>query len=311
MEFRRACVYGKNYGASLLSAESLQDDDFAGLTGEVAVPRKRWKLKSDIDVDFELMELLHKHFDGEERIAAIEFFLTLAACNTVIPILTRSPTCVLLGSDLQGNTEAIDYQGESPDEQALVAAASAYGYTLFERTSGHIVIDVNGEKLRLDVLGLHEFDSVRKRMSVVIRFPDNSVKVLVKGADTSMFSILAKGSKKDDYVQIATQGHLTQYSSLGLRTLVVAARDLSEAELEEWQGRYEDASTSLTDRSAKLRQTAALIECNLRLLGVTGIEDKLQDGVPEAIESLRQAGIKVWVLTGDKQENGHLYWTFL
>lgn len=81
----------------------------------------------------------------EERIAAHEFFLTLAACNTVIPIPTpgRSSSC-----GLPETVEAIDYQGESPDEQALVSAASAYGYTLFERTSGHIVIDINGERLR-------------------------------------------------------------------------------------------------------------------------------------------------------------------
>lgn len=155
---------------------------------------------------------------------------------------------------------------------------------------------------RLDVLGLHEFDSVRKRMSVVIRFPDNSVKVLVKGADSSMFSILAKDSQRNDLIRHITQSHLGEYSSQGLRTLVVASRDLAGAELEQWQQKYEDASTSLVDRASKLRQTAALIECDLTLLGATGIEDKLQDGVPEAIEALRQAGIKVWVLTGDKQD---------
>lgn len=153
-------------------------------------------------------------------------------------------------------------------------------------------------------MGLHEFDSVRKRMSVVIRFPNNTIKVLVKGADTSMLSILANDSERDDDDELRhlTQSHLSEYSSQGLRTLVVAARDLTIEELEQWQCMYEDASTSLTDRSLKLRQTAALIECNLKLLGATAIEDKLQDGVPEAIESLRQAGIKVWVLTGDKQE---------
>lgn len=155
---------------------------------------------------------------------------------------------------------------------------------------------------RLDVLGLHEFDSVRKRMSVVIRFPDNSVKVLVKGADSSMFNILAKDSKRNDLIRHITQSHLSEYSSQGLRTLVVASRDLADEELKQWQHRYEDASTSLVDRASKLRQTAALIECDLTLLGATGIEDKLQDGVPEAIEALRQAGIKVWVLTGDKQD---------
>ncbi|CAN4126271.1 unnamed protein product [Withania somnifera] len=248
------------------------------------------------------MELLHIELAGEERIASHEFFMTLAACNTVIPILTHSSSSCAIPSEVHDAVGTIEYQGESPDEQALVAAASAYGYALCERTSGHIVIDVNGEKLRLDVLGLHEFDSVRKRMSVVIRFPSGAVKVLVKGADTTMFSILRKDDKSHHDIQNATLNHLNEYSSEGLRTLVVAARDLTGEELEEWQFMYEDASTSLTDRSAKLRQTASLIECNLTLLGASAIEDKLQEGVPEAIESLRQAGMKVWVLTGDKQE---------
>lgn len=114
---------------------------------EVTVGRRKWKLKSEITPDPELMKLLYKDLSGEERLAAHEFFLTLAACNTVIPILTESPSS---GSDSlsDDNHVSIDYQGESPDEQALVSAASAYGYTLFERTSGHIVIDANGEKVR-------------------------------------------------------------------------------------------------------------------------------------------------------------------
>ncbi|MBA0555271.1 hypothetical protein Golob_025462, partial [Gossypium lobatum] len=296
MEFRKASVYGKDYRSSNLTDDSVQDNSIT----DAAVP-SRWKLKSEISVDSELMDLLHKDLAGDERIAAHLFFLTLAACNTVIPIVSQDASSSHGSSDSWGEVKAIDYQGESPDEQALVSAASAYGYTLHERTSGHIVIDINGDKLRLDVLGLHEFDSVRKRMSVVIRFPDNTVKVLVKGADSTMFSILAD-TEKVDQIRQATRSHLTEYSSEGLRTLVVAARDLTDAELEQWQCRYEDASTSLIDRAAKLRQTAALVECNLKLLGATAIEDKLQDGVPEAIESLRQAGIKVWVLTGDKQE---------
>lgn len=299
MEFRRATVYGKDYGNSLRSSNDLMQE--AG--------RRRWKLKSEVNVDTELVALLLKNLDGIERVAAREFFITLAACNTVIPIHSRSSSSGSTVSQSPEEVEAIDYQGESPDEQALVSAASAYGFTLIERTSGHIVIDVNGERLRLDVLGLHEFDSVRKRMSVVIRFPDDTVKVLVKGADTSMFSILTKDGQVSRHrfpvsadMKYVTQGYLTEYSSQGLRTLVLASRDLAAEELEEWQCSYEEASTSLVDRASKLRHTAALIECNLNLLGATGIEDKLQDGVPEAIESLRQAGIKVWVLTGDKQE---------
>ncbi|KAL3615809.1 hypothetical protein CASFOL_040103 [Castilleja foliolosa] len=299
MEFRKASIWGKSYESTHSIADSPQNIDDE--VEEAMQGRRKWKLKSEITPDPELMKLLYKVLSGEERVAAHEFFTTLAACNTVIPILTESPSS---GSDtsLGGSNTSIDYQGESPDEQALVAAASAYGYTLFERTSGHIVIDANGEKLRLDVLGLHEFDSVRKRMSVVIRFPNGTVKVLVKGADTSMFSTFDQGHPSDDRIRHLTQGHLNDYSSEGLRTLVIAAKDLSGEELAEWQNMYEDACTSLTDRSVKLRQTAALIECNLTLLGATAIEDKLQEGVPEAIESLREAGIKVWVLTGDKQE---------
>ncbi|XP_068668608.1 phospholipid-transporting ATPase 1-like [Aristolochia californica] len=304
MEFRSASVYGKNYrGLPQSGDHPLQEIQMSGLTENL-----RKKSKSDIDVDPELLHLLHKDLAGVERLAAHEFFLTLAACNTVIPIVRHRQSFSSMGPELHEDVEGIDYQGESPDELALVAAASAYGYALIERASGHIVVDVHGEKLRLDLLGLHEFDSVRKRMSVVIRFPDNSVKVLVKGADSSMLNILSKASDAPGNPECpfnlrhATQNHLTEYSSEGLRTLVLAAKNLTDEELEEWQIMYEEASTSLSERSAKLRQTAALIESNLNLLGATGIEDKLQDGVPETIESLRQAGIKVWVLTGDKQE---------
>ncbi|GJN07971.1 hypothetical protein PR202_ga25852 [Eleusine coracana subsp. coracana] len=261
------------------------------------------KPKSVINVDPGLLGLLNQPLVGDERLAAHDFFLTLAACNTVIPVSTES-------FDLTNKVNeigAIDYQGESPDEQALVIAASAYGYTLVERTTGHIVIDVQGERIRLDVLGLHEFDSVRKRMSVVVRFPDNNVKVLVKGADTSMLSILKRGISDGlynlhDKIREATENHLSGYSTEGLRTLVIGSKNLTDAEFSEWQEKYEEASTSMHERSAKLRQAAGLVECDLTLLGATAIEDKLQDGVPEAIESLRQAGIKVWVLTGDKQE---------
>ncbi|CAM0873060.1 unnamed protein product [Alopecurus aequalis] len=301
MEFQQASIYGRNYGSSL----QVHSDSSHEITTAESSRQHGRKPKSEINVDSVLLALLNEPLFGDERLAAHDFFLTLAACNTVIPVSTGS------SSDLTNELSevaAIDYQGESPDEQALVIAASAYGYKLIERTTGHIVIDVQGERIRLDVLGLHEFDSVRKRMSVVVRFPDDTVKVLVKGADTSMLGILKSGNDDglfDSFhakIRETTENHLSSYSSEGLRTLVIGSKYLSDEEFSEWQERYEEASTSMTERSAKLRQAAGLVECNLTLLGATGVEDKLQDGVPEAIESLRQAGIKVWVLTGDKQE---------
>ncbi|RZC77961.1 hypothetical protein C5167_003790 [Papaver somniferum] len=221
MEFRRASLYGKNYGSSLH------------------------------DTDHSVQE------------SSIE------ACNTVIPMVNR-PSSVETFTESHEDVGAIVYQGESPDEQALVSAASAYGYTLTERTSGHIVVDVNGEKLRLDVLGLHEFDSVRKRMSVVIRFPNNAVKVLVKGADSSMLNILGEENNTDNRkdllsrdIKHATQNHLTEYSREGLRTLVLASRDLTDEELEEWQCCYEEASTSNLLADAKVKYGVKSSMCSM------------------------------------------------
>ncbi|ONK62796.1 uncharacterized protein A4U43_C07F8230 [Asparagus officinalis] len=244
-----------------------------------------------VKTDPELVRLLRSGRDTEERKHAREFFLSLAACNTIVPIVVDTPDSA---------QKLIDYQGESPDEQALVYAAAAYGFVLIERTSGHIVIDILGDRQRFEVLGLHEFDSDRKRMSVIVGCPDKTVRLFVKGADSSMFGVIDKSLDLDAIH--ATETHLHKYSSMGLRTLVIGMRELSSTEFGEWQSAYERANTALLGRGGLLRAVAANIECNLQLLGASGIEDKLQQGVPEAIESLRQAGIKVWVLTGDKQE---------
>lgn len=149
-------------------------------------------------------------------------------------------------------------------------------------------------------MGLHEFDSDRKRMSVIVGCPDRTVKVFVKGADTTMFKVINKSLNLG--IVRATEAHLHSYSSIGLRTLVVGTRELSPPEFDQWYSSFEAASTALIGRAALLRKVAANVEKNLSLLGASAIEDKLQGGVPEAIESLRTAGIKVWVLTGDKQE---------
>ncbi|KAK1281312.1 Phospholipid-transporting ATPase 1 [Acorus gramineus] len=273
---------------------SVRGIDYSGAIGgdggySVSVDGQVVKPKVTVKTDPELVKLLQS--ETEEGKHAFDFFLALSACNTIVPLIveTSDPSLGLM-----------DYQGESPDEQALVYAAAAYGFMLIERTSGHIIIDILGERQRFDVLGLHEFDSDRKRMSVIIGCPDKSVKLLVKGADSAMFTVIEKFLNAD--VVRSTETHLHAYASMGLRTLVVGIRELSSADFEEWQSTYEKASTALFGRSSKLRAVAANIEQNLRLLGASGIEDKLQEGVPEAIESMRQAGIKVWVLTGDKQE---------
>ncbi|PON66864.1 P-type ATPase, subfamily IV [Parasponia andersonii] len=285
MEFRCASIGGMDYSGSKGSSEI----EHAGFSVQVDENILRPKMK--VNPDPELLQLSKNEQDTNKGKQVHDFFLALAACNTIVPLVTDTPN---------PNVKLIDYQGESPDEQALVYAAAAYGFTLIERTSGHIVVDIQGQTQRFSVLGLHEFDSDRKRMSVILGCPDNTVKVFVKGADTTMFSVIDKSLNLN--IVRATEGHLYAYSSMGLRTLVVGMRELSPSEFEHWHSSFEAASTALIGRAALLRKVAGNIENNLRILGASGIEDKLQRGVPEAIESLRTAGIKVWVLTGDKQE---------
>ncbi|KAL2230883.1 phospholipid-transporting ATPase 1 [Sesamum indicum] len=284
MEFQCASIGGIDYSNGKDITDNGQADNLVQADGMVLRPKMKVK------VDLELFNLSkRKHTDEGRHIH--NFFVALAACNTIVPLTidTSDPSVKL-----------IEYQGESPDEQALVYAAAAYGFMLIERTSGHIVIEIQGERQRFNVLGLHEFDSDRKRMSVILGCPDKTVKVFVKGADTSMFSVIDKSSNAN--IVKATEAHLHSYSSKGLRTLVIGTRELSASEFEQWQSSYESASTALMGRAALLRKVANNVENHLNILGASGIEDKLQEGVPEAIESLRMAGIKVWVLTGDKQE---------
>ncbi|GAV84815.1 E1-E2_ATPase domain-containing protein/HAD domain-containing protein [Cephalotus follicularis] len=285
MEFQCASIWGVDHSGG----KAIPHNEQVGYSVQVEGKLLRPKVK--VATDPELLQLLRSGKDTEEGEYVYDFFLALAACNTIVPLIIET-------SD--PNEMLIDYQGESPDEQALVYAAAAYGFMLIERTSGHIVIDVQGDRHRFNVLGLHEFDSERKRMSVILGFPDKAVKVFVKGADTTMLSVIDTSLNKN--LIRATEAHLYTYSSSGLRTLVIAMRELSASEFEQWHTSFEVATTALLGRATLLRKVACYVENNLSILGASGIEDKLQKGVPEAIESLRTAGIKVWVLTGDKQE---------
>ena len=105
--------------------------------------------------------------------------------------------------------------------------------------------------------------------------------------------------KRADYV---SNLHFQRFALDGLRTLVLGTRDLTEQEFSDWKAAHHNAAIALDNREEKLDQVYNQIEKDLDLLGATAIEDKLQNGVPRTIANLRTAGIKIWVLTGDKQE---------
>ena len=105
-----------------------------------------------------------------------------------------------------------------------------------------------------------------------------------------------------DSLKVQTQDHLNKFAGEGLRTLCLAKKDLDVTVYEKWRERYQEAVTSLENREEKVSAVYEEIEANLFLVGTTAIEDKLQDGVPQCIANLAAANIKLWVLTGDKQE---------
>ncbi|MCO5605924.1 hypothetical protein L7F22_060110 [Adiantum nelumboides] len=311
MEFYTASIDGVNYvdGVKDFSPlDSLSDQK----SRSAALPMPKQLVK----VDWKLLHLLQNGVDSLEKKVVQDFFLVLALCNTVVPVKVEDQTPSDYdnpGTDQSaGKSMFIEYQAESPDEQALVIAAASYGYVLLERSSRHVSVGVQGVVQRYDLLGCHEFDSVRKRMSVVIRCPDRSIKVLLKGADTTVLDLVTKhtlftatsaAERRSANVLSSTISHLDEYARAGLRTLVVAFKDLSEADFYVWESQLSNASTALGNhRVVLLRKVAESLERDFTLLGATGVEDKLQDGVPETIAALRAAGMKVWVLTGDKQE---------
>lgn len=348
----------------------------------------------------------------------VRFFLvSMALCHTCYPE-TRADG-------------AIDYQAASPDEQALVRAAQELGYIVIDRQNATITIKTSLSGSEEDnqfetyqILDVLEFSSSRKRMSIIVRMPDQRICVFCKGADSILIQLLrqydlaiakaveveqranqrqsleaqvairrqseAKNRKssmtrksmsihrpsmtarrlqpirdevhgwltereneinlspldnesvyysprpsahygfrqpiksldrrpsiqEDDKNELVEEAlvvdddavfercfqHVNDFATEGLRTLLYGYRYIEEAEYKDWKKIYLDASTSLVDRQEKMENAAAIVERDLDLGGATAIEDKLQDGVPDSIDKLRRASIKIWVLTGDKRE---------
>jgi phospholipid-translocating ATPase len=197
------------------------------------------------------------------------------------------------------------YESESPDEVALVTAAFRYNCRLLKRNAEMVKLSLPSEGLiEFQVLNILPFDSTRKKMSIILRHPKtNEIILFCKGSDSAIYSNLAKTKdpEKQSIIEI-TQKQLNSYSRKGLRTLCMAKRVLSDQEYYEWHKLHQKAEQSLENNEQLIIESANRIEVNLELLGATGIEDRLQERVPEVIAALRMAGIVVWVLTGDKQE---------
>ena len=265
MEFKQCTIAGVQYADDVPEDKRAVGDG----PGIYDFARLRENLKTD-----------------QTRDAIHNFLALLATCHTVIP------------ETKEGSSE-IKYQAASPDEGALVDGAASLGYRFVARKPRAVKVQAHGEELEYELLAVLEFNSTRKRMSTIFRCPDGKIRIYCKGADTVILERLGN----DNPIVDATLQHLEEYATEGLRTLCLAMREVPEQEFREWNQVFEKASTTVGgNRAEEVDKAAELIEHDFYLLGATAIEDKLQDGVPETISTLQTAGIKVWVLTGDRQE---------
>ncbi|XP_039601412.1 phospholipid-transporting ATPase IB isoform X2 [Polypterus senegalus] len=273
MHFKKCTISGIAYGhfPDLESERSM--DDFSNLPSS-----------SHISSEFEDSSLIENIESNHPTAPQIWEFLTMmAVCHTVVP---------------EKDGDQIIYQASSPDEGALVKGAKGLGFVFTGRTPHSVIIDARGGEKSFELLNVLEFSSNRKRMSVIVRTPTGKLRLYCKGADNVIMERLAENCQFKD----ETINHLEQFATEGLRTLCFAYVDLNETDYQNWLDEYNTASTVLKERAQKLEECYELIEKNLFLLGATAIEDRLQSGVPETVATLMRADIKIWILTGDKQE---------
>ncbi|KAI3330427.1 hypothetical protein F4824DRAFT_478563 [Ustulina deusta] len=412
----------KSHGANSALYEDIELFSIASPNTATFSPRRRssqwrstgWPSNAQPELTTsELLEYIRLRPASYFSTRARDYILSLALCHTCLPEMKDG---------------RLEYQSSSPDELALVQAARELGYLVTHRSSQSVTLRVSSESgnEQIDtyqILDVIEFSSKRKRMSIIVRYPDGRICLICKGADSAIMprlklAQLAKEKASEvrksvdlereimrrseqlevrnsfggrpsftlrrsfatnrdslDATQVAKRPvlersrsvepsrsrisedknrpslnirttsldvvkklsrtspltpvslaqtkfrfleepsimdeatvfdrcfrHLDEFATEGLRTLLVARKFIPEAEYMAWKEIYHKATTSLIDRQDKIEDAGEQIEQTLDLVGATAIEDKLQVGVPETIDKLRRANIKIWMLTGDKRE---------
>ena len=211
---------------------------------------------------------------------------SMVLCNNVTPIISEN------------DENNITYQASSPDEVALVKFAERLNMKLFQRTDKEIKIKNTSNTLEeYKILANFPFSSETKRMGIILQNKKyNHIIFYLKGAENVMMKFVKKeyiGYIKENAENLATKG---------LRTLVLTQKLISQKYFDEWFEEYSQALTSMENRKEKISHVISKLENNMDFLCVTGVEDLLQDDVATTIDNLRNAGMKLWMLTGDKVE---------
>ena len=197
------------------------------------------------------------------------------------------------------NKGEIRYIGTSPDDLELVKMASRQGYKLIQTSFDKKTVLIDGKKVIFEILNILNFSSERKRMSIIFKEATGKIKMYTKGADCEIIKRLSEKSKNSEIFN-KINNDVECFSNLGFRTLMVAYREIEENEFYNWREKLHVEELNLQKKHKIIDKYYDAIEKNFELLGATIVEDKLQDKVPETIKEIKSAGIKFWVLTGDK-----------
>lgn len=283
MQFRAVTINGKLYGLdnyikkNITKDESnskmILSDDFGDITN--------FNFKST-QFDYDLQDT-----ENYQSFIINKFLDCLALCHSIESEEQIFPK--------------IKYKSSSPDETALINFARYYNKIFKQKDiSDHITItNKQGVEKHCSLIYAIDYTSERKCMSVIVRDANKKIYIFTKGAD----NIVSQKLKPEQQELLkVTSEHLLQFAKNGLRTLMMAYKELTENEVKLFLESVNNAKNSPINKTKLLSEIYAKMENNLELLGATGIEDQLQDDVSDVLSSFISAGIKVWMLTGDKKD---------
>jgi phospholipid-translocating ATPase len=207
----------------------------------------------------------------------------LSLCHNVTPIIENDEK---------------QYQASSPDEVALVKFADHLNMKLNERTQMRVqIVNADNREEDYEILANFPFSSDTKRMGILVKHLESGRLIFyLKGAEVVMEKKVQENSRP--FLRETCEN----LASTGLRTLVISQKYVTQEEYINWERKYNNAKMEMENREAKVQKVVDELEEGMEFLCVTGVEDKLQIDVTDTIESLRNAGIQIWMLTGDKVE---------
>ncbi len=314
MELKGIRAIDKCYGEKIL------------INDRVLLHRASTHVNNDIDFGFSDSELKKILSSTDSECSELSYSIkTKGGATYDLPtdtdrayeLLRLLACCHEVAATKQCGSGFFQYSGQSPDEVCLVDAAQRIGVTFVDNRSGTLTLIVgppkegHREEVKVQLLALFPFDSVRARMSVIIRDEKGVVKLYCKGSDERLSTLLTKSPEEQarDPLLLDTNKYLTAAASKGLRTLYMAMKVFDEDEFAAWQSRMNmvELFVPANEEEAKIKKAkreslVADAEKNLTYLGCTAVEDKLQDNVETAIHYFEKAGIQVWMITGDKME---------